>query len=425
MKPRRKLELLDWTTEVVQRHAMHAQRIVEVFPTSPAEALGIRTGWLAVLAGDVAPTSLVLNDLRLNGANGFVFYDPEKQQTWHLEGGSWPFGLLMTPVDTEGFRARIAVDSSVSDDLLEAFGRGEVDTFARLIPAFREAMQPTSSALFGPLMSQARQDKAIAKSGSIYFLAFLSFAYLSSDDIDRATYFRNACLDAIDSSKITSFSLRFTALLDHIGGKLAYTEGDTEQAIAFAERAMMDAPQYAILRDTFATWTDSPPLIHRPRWVGDEVPIRYHLPQHDPFGFWPEGPEVALDDALAKMDEDQLMVLILLPNYRANYYYNVDIGTLAALYRYDPQRIAAVHVIASGDTPVMEDQRIQVETSARDNGVPLQFLWNEGNDVTDPLDLYRSPTTLVLNAEGTVLANGLLSDESAYWQAIERNNLRG
>lgn len=421
MRPHRRLQPLDWSDEQVRRHLMHAQRVVEVFPISPAEAIGIRVGWRVLLAGDAAPTSLVIDKLRMEGADGYVFYDPETNRTWYLEGGAWPFGLLMTGVDTEGFRARVLIDSTVDDDLFEAFGRGEVDTFAALVPVMRESLEPTSLALFGPLMSEARKDKAIAKSDDFYMLAFLAFGYLCLEQIARARYFRDACTDAMDRSKNTGYSLRFTALLDHIAGRIAWAEGDRETAIAFAERAVSDAPQYELLRDTLAVWTDSPPLYYCPRWVGEDVPVDYELPQQDPLGFWPDGPAVSLKKTLAAMDDDQIMVLIFLPNYRANYYYNIDIATLTALHLHDKERIAAVHVLANRDSTQQETGRSYVEGLARDNNLPVSFLRDRDNLTSEPLDLYRSPTTLLVNSKGTVLANGVLFDESAYWYALERN----
>ena len=421
---RRTLRSLDIDTAALPRLLVQCQRITHVFPGSPAEALGLQVGWLALLAGDAAPVASELERLRLEGAERYVFHNPANGRSFELGGGPWPLGIKLTGVGTQGFLSRIAVRSEVDDELFEAFGRGELDAFAQMKDAFRDALTPSFTATFAPVLGTARLDKAIAKSRDWHYLAFLALAHLAAGEPDRAAFFLSAVRGAIERSGRTSFSLLFTALLSFIDARLSWDGGNRDKGLALMQEALFDAPEYDVLRDTYATWSDSPPLIHAPQWVGDDAPLHYRFRQHDPLGFWPDGGMVSLADTLGRMGAEQVLIVVYMPGYRANYYYNRDVTTLAALHQHNPDRIAAVHVITDTDHVSFEPDRAQAEGAARSYGVPLALLFDEDAGLAEEIELYRSPTTLVLDRAGTVLANGVLSDESAYWEAVTRLSLQ-
>lgn len=419
----RTLKPFDIDPAALPRLMVQCQRITHVYPGSPAEAAGLQVGWLALLAGDAAPLTTELERLRLDGADRYVFHNPANGRSFELPDGPWPLGIKLTGVGTQGFLTRITIRDDVDDELFEAFGRGELDAFAQMLDAFRDALMPPFSATFAPLLSDARKDKAIAKSDDLHYLGFLSLAHLVAGEGNRAAFFLEAVRDAVKKSGQSSFSLMFTALLSYVDARLSWTGGDRARGLDMMNAALYDAPEFELLRDTYATWSDSPPLIHAPQWVGEDTPLRYRYAQHDPVGFWPDGPPVSLTDTLADMGDDQIIIVFLMPGYRANYYYNRDIVTLAALHQHDPARIAAVHLITDCDYMNHEPDRAYAETIAKQQGLPVTCLYDSESSVSEDMELYRAPTALVLDNSGTVLANGVFSDESAYWEAVTRLSL--
>lgn len=412
-------EILDWDERTVSTFMMHAQRVVEVFPGSPAEHLGIRPGWLLLLAGDIAATSSYISHFRMKGADGYIFFDREANRAVKLLQKKWPFGMLLSGLGTQGYLARLEAGDYYSDELYETWGRGEEDLFTGLIPSLRRNLQPYWHGFVEPLLSQSIKDKGLAKSDNYFELHFLALAYLAQDDFQRAEFFAEACEDAMERSSDTGFSLRTTALLRYIYARIAYAKGDREKAIGLLEYATSEQPRYYVLRDTLAIWCDEPPLVWAPRFVGSKLDLDYRLPCTDTLDSFPDDGSVGLRSTLEAMTEDQVLPVFLMPNYRSNYYYNEDLITLSALYQHDPGRIPAVHVVYSGEYRLNEAHRLEAEAYALDAGLPIRMLYDENASVTDPLKLYRSPTALFLDCTGKVLANGVISDESAYWTALD------
>ncbi len=412
----------------LQSHLKNSQRIMRVFPGSPAQDIGLKVGWFVLLAKRDARAGSDLELLRLAPDNTYLFYDPQAETAYELTKGPWPLGLTLTGVGTPGFNDRIKRRDDVQDQLYQAFGRGELDSFALMKDAFRLVLSLPGAKLLAPFMKEAHQDSSIARNPDFASLAFLALSHLAQGNADRADFFLVASHNQMQKSGQQSFSLLQTALQSYIAARLSWDAGDREKGLRYLEDALADAPDFELLLDTYAIWTDKPPLVHKPKWVGEPSPIDYAFKQHDPLGFWPDGGFVSLKQSLATLTAGQILIVVLLPGYRANYYYNLDLPALAALHRFDPSRIAQIHVISDSTYMLSPEHRAEAEGIAYANALPIHFLdgnqaggWKQSlNDLSNQLGIYRAPTCLVLDKDGVVLSNGLFADESAYWDAIAR-----
>lgn len=417
----RQLALQSWPASLLSKQLMQSRQIASICPGSPAEALGIQPDWQILQVDGDAPTVERLNRARIEGLRSLHLYDPRSAEVWALEAGAYPLGLKTMPALNDDFLQNVAARRVHFIDLHRIWNQGNWKDFAKLTKQLEIAVLPFGTALLGPLVGAAARERKILASKDITHLHLLALAYFAEGRQDLSARVQSAVEAQVEAQKIESLPSEYFALNTFLAALRAFAAGDAAQAMRLAENGSLEFPDQLGLTRLFSALSAQAGVTVVSRHLGRPFPLPYRLPQHDPFGQWPEGTEVALTETLAAMRPDQMLLVYALGPYRTNGPFQAEMASLVALHAHAPQRIAAVHLITSHeDRDSSWQARNQIEDQARAAGLPVTVLSDPGGTVEQALRLTKSPSLYVLDHRGNLLATEPLADEDGYWLALER-----
>ncbi|NRB19857.1 MAG: hypothetical protein HRU33_20495 [Rhodobacteraceae bacterium] len=413
-----------WPLPRVTKSRSSCREIAAVFQGSPAEAIGLMPGWLILQIDGDAPTDHALLRSKRNGIDHITFQNPETDEIWSIPAGTWPHGIKVIPCVNDRLIADIKSASADFQALHAIWNHGDWADFARLRDAFESAVLPLGASLFGRFVNPARRQDRIFTSDDIGNMILLALSYkaLGLDDlaqkaIETAEHHR-------EKQGIERMPSQYFGLIWFIEILIKLGIGATDEALEMAETAVAGYPELNGLRRLYASVANREGLILWSPLLGKSFPFDYRLPQHDPFGTWPDGPPMSLPNTLGTLQDGQFLLVYCLGEYRTNGPFQQELENLIALHQLAPDRIADVHVITAYDQDpdgsFWRDSN-QIEDQLKSASVPFRVLFDATDAAVAQLKVDAFPSLYILNRDGIVLSVEGLAEEDGYWQAIGRD----
>ncbi len=399
-----------------------AWRVSVVYPGSPAERSGIRSGWRLTSINGNPVTPNLLQMARTTGNCALRFSD-EAGNAHLWKHRHFPFGVhLSQPLDPK-FCRRIATGQYNIEDrttLLELFSKGDIAAFAGLVGEFQSALGARQSIFVRMGLRRPMATDAIPLSDHHELLDMLALGFMARDEYKLARVACDAANTARERVGQASYSTNIHALNCFVQAHLYLAEGDTSAALEFGRVAWKLHPDYHSLNRLYWTLSGELPRDDSPVSPGTRFPIEYDLTNHDPVGEIPaSGEKVSLSASLAAMAEGQLLVVVAYGKYRSNYYGNIDIERLAQIHAACPDIVADLHLIVSSDYALSAEHRHEAEGLARAVGLPMTVLWDEDDLVMKKVGRGGSPVRCVLDKSGIILSAAPFAQEQGFWEALE------
>ena len=381
-------------------------------------------GWLILQIDGQAPTDDAMSRSKQNGINTVTVQDPSTDEIWSIPAGPWPHGIKVIPSVNDQLITDIK-SGSVNLYMLHAiWNHGDWGEFAKLKDAFEISLLPLVPSLFGRFMKPERRQAQIFASDDYNNLVLLALSYkaLGMDGLARMAI--DTAEQRREEQGIDRMPSQYFGLIWFIDTLMKLGIGATEEALEMSETAVAGYPELNGLRRLYASIANREGLILWSPLLGKPFPCDYRLPQHDPFGTWPDGPPVALPEALNNLQDDQFLLVYCLGEYRTNGPFRQELENLIALYQLAPDKIADVHIITGYNKPPEDSHwydKNQIEDQLKSAGVPCRVLVDDTDSVITQLNVNAFPSLYILNRNGIVLTVEGLAEEDGYWQAIGRN----
>jgi hypothetical protein len=397
--------------------------IIKVCPHSPAHDLGIRAGWLLDNIDLKPPHAILVREAQLGGAKSIMVGNPERHVFEVRLDGRWPFG--MTVVDLPGMRLKRSISTGMVDlETLSLYWKEQVDwVYADLHDALEAHLSAPHVGIVARKLGRKATPEQIAQSDNFVCLLFLALAKLCRGDKPGAQFMLEAALASRDRSGQTSHSTVIQSLEHHVAARLLAAT-DPARALSAAHTALELAPEIPTNKVLVEALMGSSLPEQLPQFVLQPLPFDYDLPARDPIGEVASNLDrVRLADALKILKPGQVIVILLMSNFRSNYYYNLDLERLALLNRAYPGGISEVHVIVAGDYALDAQHRQQAEGVAKQLGLPFAILHDPDDRCAAGLGLTGFPARFVVDKNRTVLATERFMEEDGFWLALARARL--
>ena len=411
---------MDWSQYLVERNekplARQAARekafeIDKVYPGSLAEAAGLKPGYLFFPRDLETDDPLYLEDLKQKQLNRTVFADLERNVEIELLMVGFPFGIKLRRT-MEGLCADIALGNDESEEILLRIHDGDDADFAMLVAALQ---RPFSKPAVKAIMSlfSGRSEPIHER----YFVARMAvgvFHAMKGDVFQARELMAEFEEEDVRAGIMTSLYALGQAMIVEAEG------GDEGKVIEWLRHALACYPKSRRIREALGrrTGTDlGEPETPEPR----QFPLNYYLIERDPLSN--ADPRscrfVSLNQTLSDLEKDQFLLVIALSTYRGNHYY---IGVLI--------RFILIHHLVHGHFPVIHvitgfekggrhfNEWLAGEEIMQDIGIPFQVLHDPEHFVSAIVDADKSPYSLIVNKQGTIIHEGDLIDEEGYWTAL-------
>ncbi|PTX55582.1 hypothetical protein C8N43_0221 [Litoreibacter ponti] len=416
----RALQETSWPQNLRDKAMRQDQRVLTVWPGSPAEALGIKPGWHLLQIDMEPPSPAKIRAARGNGVNGMAFLDPDSGAIHTLEAGPWPFGLHLIPRVNDGLIEGIRSRNYDVAALNTLWSQGNWKDFEALRAPLEDAALPKGLPFFSKRPKDP--DALTRKIGTLDvpdLQLFLALSHLAGGDVAGCDFYLRARRDARERMGLQDDLLDHDALELFMDALILWNRGRREEAKTVAGQMLATAPRNKGAIALYCQLMGSDPLRYWPPEMREPFPINYALPQHDPFGQWPEGGTVRLEDTIAAMAPGQLHLVYSLSWYRTNGPMQWEFETLIPLYQMDPDRIASIDLITAIDNPNSHwIDKNQIEDRARAAGLPVRVLFDQPDHVAEDLGCIEAPQLYLLDHKGRVLSMEKLANEEGYWQAL-------
>lgn len=381
-------------------------------------------GWLILQIDGQPPTDEALSQSKQNGIKTVTVQNPETDEIWSIPAGAWPHGLKIIPCVNSRLITDIKSGAVDFQSLHAIWNHGDWGEFAKLKDAFEIALLPLGPSLFGRFMSPESRQARIFASDDFNNLVLLALSYkaLGMDDLARKAI--ETAEHHREAQGIDRMPSQYFGLIWFIDTLIKLGIGATEEALEMSETAVAGYPELNGLRRLYASIANREGLILWSPLLGKPFPFEYRLPQHDPFGTWPDGPPVSLPDTLGNLQDDQFLLIYSLGEYRTNGPFQQELENLIALYRLAPEKISDVHIITGYNKPPEDSfwyDKNQIEDRLKAAGVPCRVLVDATDSFITQLNVNAFPSLYFLNRDGIVLTVEGLAEEDGYWQAIGRN----
>lgn len=415
-----------WRVELkpdgVVRQAKGAWRVSLVYPGSPADRSGIRSGWQLLSIDGASITPRLLNRARRIGNVSLRFID-ELGNAYIWKDRYFPFGIHVSQPLNQRFRRRIMNCRESDEDratLIDLFAMGDLKAFEDLIIEFQAALGARQSWFARIGLREPTQSDEVPNSDNHEILDMLALGFVSAEKYPQAKVASDRADAAREKVGQRSYSTNILAINYFVKAHLAIASGELDRAIQLAQQAWSLHSDYFSLRNLVWTLTGEQPISTSRNQLGKRFPLDYNLLNDDPVGELPaSGKYVDLNTFLKSMSDGQILIVIVYGPYRSNYYGNIDIERLALMYPAFRETIAGVHLICSSDYALSAEHRHEVEGFAQRQGLPLTVLWDEDDSLMNKLGRGGSPVRCVLDNSGTVLSTAPLAQEKGLWEALE------
>ncbi|MFC1462783.1 tetratricopeptide repeat protein [Verrucomicrobiota bacterium] len=365
-------------------------KVDKTVPLSIAGGVGVRAGDL-LLSVDTRPAASVELEKQLdrNAQHTYVFFSPATGETTTLESTGGPLGAKLSPGDA-ALLARIESGDGEVEELDAVWERGDW------------ALLERASELHLPSLLFLKKRNSPA-------LVLLGAAKCEQDGFDEGIKLVHEYAEKYEKFH----TMQYHAIGRYYLGVEALHTGDQQKAVALLNEAIRYWPVDRIADDIEALTGTRPP--QRKAREGTRFPIDYNLPRLEGHGF------DSLPMALGGMADDQLLVLCLLPAYRANGPYSEFMRTYTWLAAHFREQLAPLHVVTTEtDRSACREWWFEGEDLALSTRIPFKLLHDCDMAVTDAIRPTGSPLIMVLDSAGTILKEEDF-DGTILWELLSRN----
>ncbi|MEL6375167.1 MAG: hypothetical protein AAFR04_14505 [Pseudomonadota bacterium] len=413
---------IDMDAAAIEAASDRALLILKVHPASPAAHFGVQKSWRLLTVNGRAPDDATVFKAQMQGGATVVFADATGQQAHQLSGAVWPFGIVTVPWPGSAYARSIEKAQFDREDMTRFWKEGVLSPYPQFIDPLERYLSRGTLGLFERLKGQRVSSPDMIASVAEYpVLALLSLSYATAGQMDAAAYYLDATRASRQRAAQASYSSIDMSMDAYTESLIAEATGEHERALDAMRRAAQSSPDIEEVERRLAALEGRAPAMSVPRYTLERFPVTYDLPRTDPIGELkqPDG-MVSLSETLAALEGDELLLVLVLGDYRSNYYYNLDILRLAILNKALPGMVKAVHAITAGTYALDANHRRACEAEALSLGLPLELLYDEADRVSGQLFPDGYPARFFLDRDATVLATERIMEEEGFWLAQAR-----
>jgi hypothetical protein len=396
--------------------------IWDISETSPAYVLGLRKGDILFTVNGNAPFNADLETPRLKnrkfGLHKFQFYRPATEEVLTIKSKQWPFGIQLQSSPNEYARELRIGDPELSD--MENYWRqGRLDDIAEFYTAW-EILNYRLRHLGGNPYRKADFPNPHAHEpldGDLWHsnFAYLALAAACAKQYKRSRYVLDEIYQRIAETK-SGFPCIASSMMSYTESLLSEGEGDINQAIEFTHNAINAAWEIEENYERLSRLTGH--KVDMPASAFEKTRLSYSLPIKDPANIIAQHTgQLDLQKTCQSLKPDQFLIVVLLSEYRSNYYYDLGWERSAPILSKLKSTFPFIHIVTSG-TYSLDESFLSAENHLSKRDVEFKILHDENNEVARRLNLERAPTNLVLNHRGEIIAESALWDESLIWKAL-------
>src|SRR5262249_33973185 len=196
----------------------------------------------------------------------------------------------------------------------------------------------------------------------------LALAYAIGSNWTDAEFYLNASRDSRIRANQASYSTIDMSMDRYTESLIAEAKGEQTRALELAVAAKQLAPDICEVERRLAALQPRAPDREVPARICDTCPLDYNLPAKDPVGEIRNNIEhVSFRQVVSSVTDGEMLVGLVLGEFRSNYYYNLDLVKLAILNQAFPGTIREVHAITSGTYALDVKHRHWAEGLARNH----------------------------------------------------------
>jgi len=397
------------------------QLVLKVHPHSPAEQLGLVAGWvvLSMERGSVDEDVIFGAQLDLKHRS-FLFADPEGR-VYRSESMQWPFGIVAAPWPGRALAKAIVSADFGWEELTRFWKEGALSVYPPLIRPLERYLSRSKQSFWAALRGRTLPRTELAEHPEYNNLAILALAYAISSNWADAEFYLNASRDSRIRANQASYSTIDMSMDRYTESLIAEAKGEQTRARELAVAAKQLAPDIWEVERRLAALQHRAPEMEVPAWTGGTFPLDYNLPAKDPVGEIRNNIEhVSFSQVIGSLTDGEMLVVLVLGEYRSNYYYNLDLVKLAILNQAFPGTIREVHAITSGTYALDVNHRHWAEGLARNHNLPFAILWDEADIVAKTLQPAGYPANFLVDRHARILATERLMEEEGFWKAVQR-----
>ena len=394
---------------------------------SPAQILGLKQADILFSVNGNAPFAADLETPRVKskgfGTYKFQFYRPDTQDVLTIKSKQWPFGIQLQSSPNEYARDLRIGDPELSD--VENYWRqGQLNSIAHFYTSW-EILNHRLMHLDGEPYRKSEFSEPHPHAPLAGDLWHSNFAYLAlsaacAKKYKRARYVLDEIYQRIAESD-SGFPCLASSMMQYTESLLSEAEGDIKQAIEYTQNAINAAWEVEENYHRLGQLTGH--KIDIPASAYENTKLSYTLPINDPVNIIEQySGQLDLQTTCQSLRSDQFLIVVLLSEYRSNYYYDLGWKISAPILSKLKSIFPLIHIVTAGDYSV-DETFLSAETHLIKNGLDFKILHDEANRITKQLNLERAPTNLALDNKGEIVAESALWDESLIWKAL-RNGER-
>ena len=393
---------------------------------SPAQLIGIKKGDILFTVNGDAPYKADLDTPRIIhrkfGWHKFQFFRPDTEEVLTIKSKRWPFGIQLQASTNEYARDLRIGDPELSD--MENYWRqGQLDSIAEFYTSW-EILNYRLIHLGGNPYRKSEFPEPHPHEPLDGELWHSNFAYLAlsaacAKKYKRARYILDEIYQRIAESN-SGFPCIASSMMHYTESLLSEAKDDTHNAIEHIHNAINAAWEVEENYQRLSQLTGN--KIDIPTSAFQNTKLSYELPIKDPANIIQQhNGKLDLQKTCESLRQDQFMIVVLLSEYRSNYYYNLGWEVSAPILSKLESVFPLIHIVTSGNYS-LDESFLSAENYMIKRGVDFKILYDEGNRIANQLNLERAPTNLALNYKGEIVAESALWDESLIWKALASLN---
>jgi hypothetical protein len=425
-----------WADRIVSRtsgpvrgpaNELNTFAVTAVHGGSIAAEAGVAAGWLYRPSRPTALSPLVLPERGAPGRVTSRFVDASAGAELELITNGFPFGLELAK--SPAALANDVLGSAFDVDAVAALvHQGERDQIHELVQRVAKTMKARNRSLGdvlkGLLAKPPPSDQVALDLDPENYMGLVPHAKLVGAfwlAANRKPQGARRLLQAWEHWGIELSGGEWSALYYLTVALLKESEGAAGLEVRNLLGEAATRVERSALIDIFWRERSDDPVPARARWSGRTFPRNYRLAAYDPLtaGSAAGAPYLSLEEATAKLADDQRLIVYLLGGYRANGYYARSLHRLQQIYEAVRNVYPVVHVITSFEPGGRHNPEwLGAETLARRRGVDVRVLNDPGDTVMGVVRATRSPHAFILDRELNVYYDGMLTDETGFWSGL-------
>lgn len=398
--------------------------IWHIAESSPAYLIGLRKNDILFKINGKPPFNADLEKPRRKnkalGSNKFEFYKPNTGEVLTLKSKQWPFGIQLRTSQMEYARDLRIGDPNL-DDMENYWREGALTTIGSYYEAWEvmnfRLLNMDGEPYFKTEFQTPHHNAPLAEDLWHSNFAYLALAAACSQNYKRARYVLDEIHQRIAESD-SGFPCIPASMMHYTESLIAEGNGNSEAAIQHMYDAIDAA--WEINENYLRLETLTGQRISIPSSAYEKIKLSYNLPIHDPKGIIQQhSGELDLQITCRTLQPGQFIIVVLLSNYRSNYYYDKGWQVCAPILSKLRTIFPLIHIVTAG-TYALDDSFLEAESHLTAENLEFKILHDEGDKIASSLNMERAPTNLVLDHRGEIIAESSLCDESLLWKAINR-----